>query len=83
VQPCGYLEVDSGNLREKSFKQIWEDSTVFRDLRDLKRYEGKCGKCEYIGVCGGCRARAYEISGNYLSEEPLCLYKPGFRDLGI
>ena len=76
MQPCGYLEVDSGNLREKSFKQIWENSPVFRDLRDLNRYQGKCGKCEYIRVCGGCRARAYAIAGNYLAEEPLCLYRP-------
>ncbi len=74
VQPCGYLEVDSGNLREKSFKEIWLDSPVFHDLRDLKRYKGKCGKCEYIRVCGGCRARAYEAAGDYLAEEPLCLY---------
>lgn len=76
VQPCGYLEVDSGNVREKSFREIWENSPVFRDLRDLKKYEGKCGSCEYIRVCGGCRARAYESTGDYLSEEPLCLYKP-------
>jgi heme b synthase len=76
VQPCGYLEVDSGNVRENSFKQIWENSPVFRDLRDLKRYEGKCGRCEYIKVCGGCRARAYESTGDYLAEEPLCLYRP-------
>ncbi|MHC1727480.1 MAG: heme b synthase [Syntrophobacteraceae bacterium] len=76
MQPCGYLEVDSGNLREKSFKEIWENSPVFQNLRNLKEYEGKCGKCEYIRVCGGCRARAYESTGNYLAEEPLCLYKP-------
>jgi len=60
VQPCGYLEVDSGNVRENTFRDIWENSPVFRDLRDLKKYEGKCGRCEYIRVCGGCRARAYE-----------------------
>jgi len=76
VQPCGYLELDCGNVREKSFKEIWETSPIFRDLRDLKKYEGKCGHCEYIRVCGGCRARAYEATGNYLAEEPLCLYKP-------
>lgn len=76
VQPCGYLEVDSGNVREKSFKDIWENSPVFRDLRDLKKYKGKCGGCEYIRVCGGCRARAFESTGDYLAEEPLCLYRP-------
>lgn len=82
VQPCGYLELDCGNVREKSFKEIWENSPVFRDLRDLKKYEGKCGACEYIRVCGGCRARAYEATGNYLAEEPLCLYKPRMRSAG-
>ena len=76
VQPCGYLEVDSGNVREKSFKDIWENSPVFRDLRDLRKYRGKCGGCEYIRVCGGCRARAFESTGDYLAEEPLCLYEP-------
>lgn len=76
MQPCGYLEVDSGNVREKSFREIWENSPVFQDLRNLKHYEGKCGKCEYIRVCGGCRARAFESTGSYMAEEPLCLYKP-------
>ncbi len=77
VQPCGYLEVNCGNIREKSFKEIWETSPVFRDLRDFEKYEGKCGRCEYMRVCGGCRARAYESTGNYLAQEPLCLYEPG------
>jgi MoaA/NifB/PqqE/SkfB family radical SAM enzyme len=47
------------------------------DMRDLDLYEGKCGRCEFIRVCGGCRARAYEATGNYLAEEPLCIYEPG------
>jgi heme b synthase len=76
VQPCGYLEVDCGNVRDTSFRQIWQDSPVFKNLRDLAGYEGKCGKCGYIRVCGGCRARAYEMTGNYMAEEPLCLYEP-------
>jgi len=76
VQPCGYLELDCGNIREKSFKDIWKESTIFEDLRNFKKYEGKCGRCQYIRVCGGCRARAYEATGNYLAEEPLCLFQP-------
>lgn len=79
VQPCGYLELDCGNVREKSFKDIWENSIVFGNLRDLKKYEGKCGKCEYIRVCGGCRARAFEATGKYMAEEPLCMYEPRSR----
>lgn len=76
VQPCGYLELDCGNVRRASFKEIWENSKIFKDLRDFRKYEGKCGACEYIRVCGGCRARAYESTGNYLAQEPLCLYEP-------
>jgi AdoMet-dependent heme synthase len=76
VQPCGYLELDCGNVQKQSFADIWESSGVFRNLRDLSKYEGKCGRCEFIKVCGGCRARAYEATGNYLAEEPLCLYEP-------
>jgi heme b synthase len=76
VQPCGYLEVDSGNLRKQKFKEIWESSPVFLALRDRSQYSGKCGHCEYFRVCGGCRARAFEATGNYLSEEPLCTYQP-------
>jgi heme b synthase len=77
VQPCGYLEVDCGQIKEKSFRDIWNSSTIFEDLRDLNKYKGKCGRCEFIKVCGGCRARAYEITGNYLGEEPFCIYEPG------
>jgi len=77
VQPCGYLEVDSGDVRKEPFPQIWRHSRVFNDLRDFSKYKGKCGRCEYITVCGGCRARAYEATGDYLAEEPLCAYNPG------
>jgi len=76
VQPCGYLELDCGNVQKQNFAEIWKNSDVFRNLRDLSKYGGKCGKCEFIKVCGGCRARAYEATGDYLAEEPLCLYQP-------
>jgi heme b synthase len=76
VQPCGYLELDCGQLTHKGFTEIWNESAVFQDLRDLGRYKGKCGRCEFIRVCGGCRARAYESTGDHLAEEPLCIYEP-------
>jgi AdoMet-dependent heme synthase len=79
VQPCGYLELNCGNIREQPFKEIWQGSSIFQDLRNFKKYEGKCGRCKYIGVCGGCRARAYESTGNYLAPEPLCLFEPDRR----
>ena len=76
VQPCGYLELDCGRIGKQGFREIWEVSPVFRDLRDPSRYRGKCGRCEFIRVCGGCRARAYERTGDYLAAEPYCLYEP-------
>jgi heme b synthase len=76
VQPCGYLELNCGNVQKQSFGEVWENAEVFRNLRDYGKYGGKCGRCEFIKVCGGCSARAYEATGDYLSEEPLCLYEP-------
>ena len=76
VLPCSYFPKPAGNVREKSFRDIWENSELFRELRDFKSYKGKCGTCEYVNVCGGCRARAYAIHGDYLGEEPFCGYVP-------
>ncbi|MFZ5775377.1 MAG: radical SAM protein [Thermodesulfobacteriota bacterium] len=76
VLPCSYFPMAAGNVREKSFKEIWEQSPLFRDLRDFPSYTGRCGVCEYVNVCGGCRARAYAVSGDYMAEEPYCTYVP-------
>ncbi len=76
VFPCGYLPVEAGNLRRQPLDEIWQQSAVFARLRDNSMLEGKCGECEFQKVCGGCRARAYGISGNYLAEEPFCVYQP-------
>jgi heme b synthase len=76
VLPCSYFPKSAGNIREKPFKEIWENSELFKELRDFKSYKGRCGSCEYITVCGGCRARAYAIHGDYLEEEPFCGYMP-------
>lgn len=76
VQPCGYLELTCGDLKEASFDSIWKGSKIFGRLRDFSEYKGKCGICEYKRVCGGCRARAFEATGDYMAEEPLCIYVP-------
>lgn len=76
VLPCSYFPKPAGNIRDQSFKDIWENSELFRDLRDFKKYKGRCGSCEYVNVCGGCRARAYSVYGDYLEEEPFCSYTP-------
>ena len=76
VQPCGYLELDCGNINETPFPEIWRSSPQFLSLRDPSQYQGKCGVCEYHRVCGGCRARAQTMQGHFLKEEPLCSYIP-------
>jgi AdoMet-dependent heme synthase len=76
VQGCGYLDIEAGDLRKNTFSEVWYDSPLFQDLRDLEKLKGKCGRCDYKVVCGGCRARAYEATGDYLAAEPYCIYKP-------
>ena len=76
VLPCSYFPKAAGNIREQSFKDIWENSKLFHEMRDFKGYKGRCGSCEYVGVCGGCRARAYAVTGDYLAEEPFCGHVP-------
>jgi len=76
VQPCGYLPVEAGDVTKQTVEEVWNASSVFATLRDDSKLEGKCGICEYINVCSGCRARAYSETGNFMSEEPYCVYEP-------
>lgn len=76
VMPCSYFPIPAGNIKKQSFKEIWEKSKLFKDLRDFSSYKGRCGVCEYVNVCGGCRARAYCLKGDYLEEDSYCDYIP-------
>ena len=76
ILPCSYFPKPAGNIRTDSFRNIWENSSLFRELRDFGSYRGKCGVCEYLNVCGGCRARSYAVTGDYLDAEPFCSYIP-------
>ncbi|MEW6378934.1 MAG: radical SAM protein [bacterium] len=76
VCPCGYLPVVAGNIRDQRLSRIWAESPLFLDLRNPDKLHGKCGRCEYRWICGGCRARAYQASDDYLAEEPMCIYQP-------
>jgi len=76
VYPCGYLPVLAGDLNKQSFAEIWEHAPVFQQLRNTDNLKGKCGYCEFRNLCMGCRARAFAASGDYLDEEPFCVYQP-------
>lgn len=79
VQPCSYLPVPAGNVYKQSLREIWQHSKLLLQLRDFTSYQGKCGSCQFIKICGGCRARAWQINGDYLAEEPFCRYQPSLK----
>jgi radical SAM protein with 4Fe4S-binding SPASM domain len=81
VTPCPYMTVVAGNVRDNGFADVWENSPVFADLRDTSNLKGKCGVCEFKDMCGGCRCRAQAAFGDYLREDPACMYQPTGRVL--
>ncbi len=77
VFPSGFMPVKVGSVRQQSLVEVYRHAPLLNNLRDLAQYEGRCGLCEFAGVCGGSRSRAYAISGDPLAEEPFCTYQPG------
>ncbi len=76
VYPSGFLPISAGNVRVDRPLTIYRDSPLFRELRDVDSFHGKCGRCELRAMCGGSRARAWVASGDVLGEDPLCPYEP-------
>lgn len=80
VQPCAYMNIEIGDVRQTPFSEIWQMSPVFQTLRSME-YSGYCGHCQYKGSCGGCRARAaFYHKDDYMAEEPWCLYQGGRKE---
>ena len=77
VTPCPYLPVFAGTLRSSSLADLWTSSGLFADIRRRTSLGGRCGECEMNGHCGGCRARAYGMTGDLMAEDPLCTHTPG------
>ncbi|MGW4896089.1 TIGR04053 family radical SAM/SPASM domain-containing protein [Kitasatospora sp. NPDC004240] len=77
VHPSGFLPLGAGNVRERPLPEIYRTSELFTGLRDGDRLGGRCGQCEFRGVCGGSRSRAYGVTGDPYAEEPWCGYRPG------
>jgi radical SAM protein with 4Fe4S-binding SPASM domain len=70
--PCGYLPVSVGNVRAAGLRELWDESALFRELRDPGKLGAPCGACRFRDACGGCRARAYAATGNYLAGDITC-----------
>ncbi|GJM79731.1 hypothetical protein HMSSN139_22270 [Paenibacillus sp. HMSSN-139] len=80
VYPSGFLPVNCGNVREASLVEIYRNSPILQELRDKSLLKGKCGVCEFKELCGGSRARAYAVTGDYLESDTYCSYIPrGYR----
>ena len=77
VTPCPYLPVFAGTLRNASLADLWTSSELFTGIRRRTSLGGRCGECEMNGHCGGCRARAYGMTGDLMAEDPLCTHTPG------
>lgn len=76
VYPSGFLQISGGNVREATLSSIYRESPLFTSLREPEKLKGKCGRCEFRDVCGGSRARAYAMTGDYLAPDPSCIYEP-------
>jgi radical SAM protein len=76
VYPSGFLPISAGNVKQKSLVDIYRNSPLFRELRDYSKLKGKCGVCEFKKICGGSRARAFAMTGDYMESEPNCVYMP-------
>jgi radical SAM protein with 4Fe4S-binding SPASM domain len=77
VCPSGFLPLAGGNVRDRPFAEIYRDASLFRELRNPDLLKGKCGVCDFRTVCGGSRARAYGVTGDYLAADSSCAYEPG------
>ena len=77
ICPSGFLPLTCGNVRRDSLVGVYREHELFAKLRDPDALEGKCGRCEFRGICGGSRARAYVATGSAFGSDPLCAYEPG------
>jgi radical SAM protein with 4Fe4S-binding SPASM domain len=76
IFPSGFLPLSGGNVLDQSLTDVYRNSDLFRTLHDTTQREGKCGICEYQKICGGSRSRAFALTGDYLAEDPRCVYQP-------
>lgn len=74
VGACSYIPTFADNIKEKPLDEILEKNKLFVELKQYKeKLEGKCSKCDYKMICGGCRASAVALKNSLFEEDPLCL----------
>jgi heme d1 biosynthesis protein len=65
-----------GNVRERPFSAIWQDTgdPLMAGLKQRHRpLEGRCADCRFLDLCGGnSRTRAWQLTGNPWAEDPGC-----------
>ena len=76
VTPSGFLPTVVGNVRVSSPVRLYRDDLLFQALRRPQDFNGRCGGCEFHGLCGGSRARAWATTGDVLGSDPLCAWQP-------
>ena len=76
IFPSGFLPIHCGNVRTDSLVHVYREHNVFQELRDKSLLKGKCGVCPFNAACGGCRARAFGVTGDYLAADPTCGFLP-------
>jgi radical SAM protein with 4Fe4S-binding SPASM domain len=73
IDPCVFFPYTVGNIINEDFEKIWYNNTTLKELRNKDILKNNCGKCDYRYYCGGCRARAYGYTGDYLESDPGCI----------
>lgn len=75
VTACPYIPDEEGSIRQQPFLNIWDHAPTFEQLR-TPTLGGKCGRCEYQILCGGCRARPKALGNDLMDTDPWCSYHP-------
>lgn len=73
VGACSYIPVTADNINDKPLDEILNND-FFTKIKNYKaNLKGKCKKCAYKNICGGCRGSALALKNSLYEEDPLCL----------
>lgn len=65
-----------GNIFKETKKEylynIWNTHELLGKVRSKENLGEICGSCEFIDFCGGCRCRAYGVTGDLFADDPYC-----------